>query len=125
MQLFACASGVYLMGTERHFSPDNNLVISKMLDDEGQSLNSSWRLVLAASLCSSPASSASLDCCVLACICNQSCPALGRALSAHGPPAPSGCCNMHAYHLPAASQASNGQCQPASLRASASSGERG
>lgn len=36
-QLFACASGVYLVGTERHFSPDNNLVISKMLDDKGAS----------------------------------------------------------------------------------------
>ena len=36
MQLFSCASGVYLLGTERHFSPDNNLVISKMLDEEGE-----------------------------------------------------------------------------------------
>jgi hypothetical protein len=35
-QLFSCASGVYLLGTERHFSPDNNLVISKMLDEEGK-----------------------------------------------------------------------------------------
>lgn len=35
-QLFSCASGVYLMGTERHFSKDNNLVISKMLDDKGE-----------------------------------------------------------------------------------------
>lgn len=34
-QIFSCASGVYLMGTERHFSKDNNLVISKMLDDKG------------------------------------------------------------------------------------------
>lgn len=36
LQLFSCASGVYLLGTERHFSPDNNLVISKMLDEEGE-----------------------------------------------------------------------------------------
>jgi hypothetical protein len=34
-QLISCASGVYLIGTERHFSPDNNLVISKMLDQKG------------------------------------------------------------------------------------------
>jgi hypothetical protein len=35
VQVFSCASGVYMMGTERHFSPNNNLVISKMLDDKG------------------------------------------------------------------------------------------
>ena len=34
-QIFRCASGTYLLGVERHFSPDNNLVISKMLDDKG------------------------------------------------------------------------------------------
>jgi hypothetical protein len=28
------------MGTERHFSANNNLVISKMLDDKGE-----WRIV--------------------------------------------------------------------------------
>lgn len=37
-QIFSCASGTYLMGTERHFSANNNLVISKMLDDKGE-----WR----------------------------------------------------------------------------------
>jgi hypothetical protein len=37
VQVFSCASGVYMMGTERHFSPNNNLVISKMLDDKGTS----------------------------------------------------------------------------------------
>ncbi|EFN53516.1 expressed protein [Chlorella variabilis] len=36
-QIFSCASGTYLMGTERHFSHNNNLVISKMLDDKGAS----------------------------------------------------------------------------------------
>ncbi|KAI3424245.1 hypothetical protein D9Q98_009601 [Chlorella vulgaris] len=36
-QIFSCASGTYLMGTERHFSANNNLVISKMLDDKGTS----------------------------------------------------------------------------------------
>ena len=35
LQLFTCASGTYLIGTERHFSHNNNLVISKMLDDQG------------------------------------------------------------------------------------------
>jgi hypothetical protein len=37
-QIFRCASGTYLLGVERHFSPDNNLVISKMLDDKGGSV---------------------------------------------------------------------------------------
>lgn len=43
-QIFSCASGVYLMGTERHFSKDNNLVISKMLDDKGASWSAPTKL---------------------------------------------------------------------------------
>ena len=35
-QLLVCKSGVYIIGTERHFSPDNNLVVSKMLDSAGE-----------------------------------------------------------------------------------------
>ncbi len=35
MQIFRCKSGVYVVGTERHFSQDNNLIISRMLDDTG------------------------------------------------------------------------------------------
>ncbi|KDD75838.1 hypothetical protein H632_c476p0, partial [Helicosporidium sp. ATCC 50920] len=34
-QVFRCASGVYVIGTQRHFSKDNNLVISKMEDAAG------------------------------------------------------------------------------------------
>jgi len=35
-QLFACKSGTYIIGTERHFSNNNNLVVSKMMDSEGK-----------------------------------------------------------------------------------------
>lgn len=34
-QIFSCASGVYVVGVQRFFSNDNNLVVSKMLDEEG------------------------------------------------------------------------------------------
>ena len=33
--LFTTRSGVYALGVERHFSANNNVVISKMLDDSG------------------------------------------------------------------------------------------
>lgn len=51
-QIFSCASGVYLMGTERHFSKDNNLVISKMLDDKGASWSAPTRLTKTSSVVS-------------------------------------------------------------------------
>jgi hypothetical protein len=35
-QLFACKSGIYIIGTQSHFSKDNNLLISKMMDTEGE-----------------------------------------------------------------------------------------
>ena len=35
-QLFSCASGVYAFGSEREFSQNNNLVVSRMLDDRGE-----------------------------------------------------------------------------------------
>jgi hypothetical protein len=34
-QVFSCASGVYVIGVQRFFSPDNNLMVSKMLDSNG------------------------------------------------------------------------------------------
>ncbi|KDD75669.1 hypothetical protein H632_c560p2, partial [Helicosporidium sp. ATCC 50920] len=52
-QIFRCASGVYVIGTQRHFSTDNNLVISKMLDAQGSrwsppvQLTRGWSVVAA------------------------------------------------------------------------------
>lgn len=34
-QVFTCTSGTYIIGTQRHFSKDNNIVISKMMDEQG------------------------------------------------------------------------------------------
>lgn len=34
-QLVQCESGVYAIGTEHHFRADNNVVVSRMLDDRG------------------------------------------------------------------------------------------
>ena len=33
--MFQCASGVYIIGTERGFSRDNNIVVTRMADDVG------------------------------------------------------------------------------------------
>lgn len=52
-QVFKCASGVYVIGTQRHFSADNNLVISRMLDAAGAQwsrpaqLTTGWSVVAA------------------------------------------------------------------------------
>ncbi|KFM26921.1 hypothetical protein F751_4982 [Auxenochlorella protothecoides] len=52
-QIFRCKSGVYVVGTERHFSQDNNLIISRMLDDTGATwsaptkITSGWSVVSA------------------------------------------------------------------------------
>ncbi len=37
LQIFRVKSGVYILGTERHFSKNNNLIISRMLGPEGES----------------------------------------------------------------------------------------
>lgn len=34
--IFTCASGTYMIGVQRHFTPDNQLVITKMLDTSGE-----------------------------------------------------------------------------------------
>lgn len=34
--IFSCASGTYMIGVQRHFTPDNQVVITKMLDSGGR-----------------------------------------------------------------------------------------
>ena len=42
--VFSTSSGVYAIGVERFYSPDNNLVISKMLDEDGRNWTEPVRL---------------------------------------------------------------------------------
>ena len=42
--VFSTSSGVYALGVERYYSPDNNLVISKMLDTNGANWTEPVRL---------------------------------------------------------------------------------
>jgi hypothetical protein len=61
VQLVSCASGVYLIGTERRFSRNNNLVISRMMDEQGAlrcsvlcEISGMWQFIGTRSMCVVP-----------------------------------------------------------------------